>query len=206
MSGIWTRALKRLNGALISGIGTTCQMAAVRKVTFLQLFVFLKAPPWFSEFVRSVDWCPTPSVSAASPTSSMNPIPKRVSNYSMARGMDKTPAFLEQTNHRQRDCASCSQRQAIGTGFNCDESRGATSASCPWTPREEDEEEMEEVNTSRASCSRSITAAWWFHLKWKTTESLRGLSVVEMIFPLGYQRVEFSNEKQCGLAGPETRP
>lgn len=131
MSGIWTRALKRLNGALISGIGTTCQMAAVRKVTFLQLFVFLKAPPWFSEFVRSVDWCPTPSVSAASPTSSMNPIPKRVSNYSMARGMDKTPAFLEQTNHRQRDCASCSQRQAIGTGFNCDESRGATSASCP---------------------------------------------------------------------------
>lgn len=103
-------------------------------------------------------------------------------------------------------CASCSQRQAIGTGFNCDESRGATSASCPWTPREEDEEEMEEVNTSRASCSPSITAAWWFHLKWKTTESLGGLSVVERIFPLGYQRVEFSHEKQCGLAGPETRP
>lgn len=47
MIGIWTRALKRLNGALISRIGTTCQMAAVRKVTFLHLFVFLKAPLWF---------------------------------------------------------------------------------------------------------------------------------------------------------------
>lgn len=86
MSGIWTRALKRLNGALISRIGTTCQMAAVRKVTFLHLFVFLKAPLWFFESVRLVDWCPTPSASAAPSTSLTKPIPKQVSNDSIARG------------------------------------------------------------------------------------------------------------------------
>lgn len=58
ISGIWTHcALKSFNGALISRTKTTCQTAAMRKVNFLHLSLFLKVLVeiccfWFFYFVE----------------------------------------------------------------------------------------------------------------------------------------------------------